>query len=779
MNPVKALLAATVLPMVYACSHPIVIHGEGDVLSESGNRDCTLADYQAGAINCTDNEVTTTYEEVYTGEPKSGWQFRRWGNYCGSALNNECAFFVPGDIVRNFWNATMPPLQAVFRSTTNDGFTAVFMGDSAFEVFATGIDFHAGNASFPEHNATVFVATKNDGSPGAFWNDPVDQASIQTVLDAGDVELLGMTYIEGASSLGDYQNWVEYALQQNLDTRFFISAPWADNPSSMTASEFAADYAQRQQNVHALIDALRDEYPGVDFYTVTTGAAAVELFNLFETGGLADVSALVGSSADALFSDNQGSPGNLLSALGELVWLGAVYDVDLTTYSHSPGFVTDLKSLAQQILNAQDPVYDAPPEVDSDTDGDGIVDRLDPNPEGRPNVLLIMVDDLGYNDLAINNGNSNIDTPNMDQLAQEGVRFTRHYATTVCSPARAAALTGLFPSRLGIAPGARAIPSEIETMPERLQQEGYTTWHIGKWHLGQYQRSAWPDRQGFDHWFGFLNPFHLAGSKVDGELVPAPLTYDNPYLEGSEQAGQFYNGHLEDVLTNRARNVLTSLNNAGAPWFLNLWFFAPHGPITPSSAFAQLYPDTDAGRYRALVNQLDFNVGQILDHLDALGALDNTFVILVSDNGGTTNQVDSNFPFFGVKATATEGALRTPLLMRFPEGAFNGRVIGDIVSIQDLYPTILDVIGAAPASGLDGQSLYTAISQQQAPSPTPLFWEHGLKSYGALSADGQWRLYQPPPLFGLHRSSESQYKYTYPHSSDFCDRHCCTFSLYT
>ncbi|MBK6511633.1 MAG: sulfatase-like hydrolase/transferase [Haliea sp.] len=124
----------------------------------------------------------------------------------------------------------------------------------------------------------------------------------------------------------------------------------------------------------------------------------------------------------------------------------------------------------------------------------------------KPNILLIMADDLGYNDLAINNDNTQIDTPNMDQLARDGVRFTRHYASTVCSPARAALLTGYHPERLGYLPNGRGISPAIETLPERLQQEGYTTWHIGKWHIGDLERTAWPDHQGFYHWFGFSQP---------------------------------------------------------------------------------------------------------------------------------------------------------------------------------------------------------------------------------------------------------------------------------
>ena len=225
-----------------------------------------------------------------------------------------------------------------------------------------------------------------------------------------------------------------------------------------------------------------------------------------------------------------------------------------------------------------------------------------------------MVDDLGFNDLAINNGNTGIDTPRLDQLAREGVRFTRHYASMVCSPARVSLLTGLFPER--IFPVGKGISPEIVTLPEVLKEEGYTTWHIGKWHIGDLQRESWPDRQGFDHWLGFLSQWRLVGTHKDGELQYEEPTYKNPWLESDTEPGRKHQGHLETILTTKAIQVISDLNKAGAPWFVNLWFYAPHSPMQPASEFAKKYPNDRAGRYRALVNQLDTNIGQILDHLE-------------------------------------------------------------------------------------------------------------------------------------------------------------------
>ena len=371
-----------------------------------------------------------------------------------------------------------------------------------------------------------------------------------------------------------------------------------------------------------------------------------------------------------------------------------------------------------------------------------------------PNVLVIIADDLGYNDLAINNGNAEIHTPNMDQLANDGVLFKRHYAATVCSPARASLLTGLWPERLGYLPNGPGISNDIETMPEKLQQLGYTTWHIGKWHIGDIYRNAWPDYQGFDHWLGFLNQWRLAGEQVSGEIVPAQPRYEDPWLEGSAEPGRHFTGHLEDILTEESLDVLEDLQGQTAPWFLNLAYYAPHSPISPSQAFAQLYPDTKDGRYRALVHQLDHNIGRIVDLLELTGAIENTIVVVVSDNGGWANQLDNNdnnFPFLGFKTSLQEGGLRTPLIIRWPDGLAGGSVVDDVVSIEDIYPTILEALGEAIPSEVDGHSFYQSMQGQQLPVVRDLFWEHYAvnNAHAVLASEGQWRMLKPPPLWGI------------------------------
>ncbi|MEP4146689.1 MAG: sulfatase-like hydrolase/transferase [Halioglobus sp.] len=372
---------------------------------------------------------------------------------------------------------------------------------------------------------------------------------------------------------------------------------------------------------------------------------------------------------------------------------------------------------------------------------------IETNAAENPNILLIMVDDLGFNDLAINNLSGSGDTPNLDAFAQKGIRFTRHYASPVCSPARAALLTGQHPERFGFSPNGRGIPTDVVTLPDRLIEEGYTTWHLGKWHLGDTEKEAWPDRQGFQHWLGFLNQWRLAGKTRDGEIRLAKPRYKNPWLQGDTEPGRHFNGHLEDILTEKAIEVISDLKAAGQPWFLNLWYYAPHTPISPSAEFADRYPKTDAGRYRALLNQLDSNIGRVLGHLEAEGLKEETVVIVVSDNGGTNRQIDNNAPYFGSKSTLYEGGIRTPLLIRWPNQDGNAHIRDEIVTTADIYPTLMDALGFDGPAELDGVSFYQRPSRSKGTAGRTLFWEHG-NGYSVLSSDGRWRLYHTKSIFG-------------------------------
>lgn len=371
----------------------------------------------------------------------------------------------------------------------------------------------------------------------------------------------------------------------------------------------------------------------------------------------------------------------------------------------------------------------------------------------KPNVLLILLDDAGYSDVA-GFGRDDAPTPNIRQIAQEGVRFTRHYADSTCKPARLALLTGRESARVAQSPDFRGISPDIVTLADALKANGYHTVHIGKWHLGDAVRGSWPDKQGFDEWFGFLNQFQLKGADAEGHFTKRP-TYINPWLQSDHTPLQQYQGHLEDIL---AEHVIAQIKNGAqhAPWFINYWLFAPHHPSTASDEYLKKFPSTPEGKYRALLAQADTEIGKALQALRDTQQLDNTLIVVASDNGGTNQMMNNNFPYAGVKGEFREGSLRTPLIIRWPDKRSAGKAIGDIVAIQDIYPTVLAAVGITPTTELDGENLQPLLDHTKL-TPRTLVHEIGsigLFNYSILPADGQWRA-SPNELYQLTEKSDN------------------------
>lgn len=366
----------------------------------------------------------------------------------------------------------------------------------------------------------------------------------------------------------------------------------------------------------------------------------------------------------------------------------------------------------------------------------------------KPNILLIVLDDAGYSDVA-GFGRNDAPTPNIQQLANEGVRFTRHYADSTCRPARLALLTGRESARVAQNPDFRGISPDVITLPDALKSAGYNTTHIGKWHLGDAVRDAWPDKQGFEQWFGFLNQFQLKGPDKNGDFTKRP-TYIDPWLQSDSAPLQQYHGHLEDIL---AARVVDTINSAAKnqPWFINYWLFAPHHPSTASAEFLKKFPDTPEGKYRALLAQADAEIGKAVQALRDSQQLDNTLIVVVSDNGGTNQMTNNNAPYAGIKGEFREGSLRTPLIIRWPDQRAAGKQFDDIVAIQDIYPTLLQAAGVAAETNIDGQDLHTILTGKKL-LPRTLTHEigsFGLFNYSVLSANGQWRT-SPNELYALN-----------------------------
>lgn len=363
ITSVLALLGLSILAT--GCGHPIKIIGEGDVTSASGNRDCLYEDHQAGLVNCTTNLVITDYNETYYGVPRPGWRFHRWASYCANSSSNECSFNLPATVVRQYWGATLPPLVAIYRPLVNNGYKSVFMGHSRFVPVAQGMPFHvgpAGNAGFPQHQQTTISQAGLLGSPLWLWNDVNARATIQGLLNPGNIDLFGMTYHYDAPGMEGYRNWVSYALSKNPDTRFFIAMPQPWFPQDNDSLAYEAIWESEHVVAHTIIDTLRAEYPHVDFFCIPYGQSAVELHKLYSAGNLPDVQHLVDSQPSAsVFLDNQfAHPNQILIDLSELVWLRAIYGVDLSTYDDGAGYTADLNGIATAITDGHDPNYNAP-----------------------------------------------------------------------------------------------------------------------------------------------------------------------------------------------------------------------------------------------------------------------------------------------------------------------------------------------------------------------------------------------------------------------------------
>lgn len=313
----------------------------------------------------------------------------------------------------------------------------------------------------------------------------------------------------------------------------------------------------------------------------------------------------------------------------------------------------------------------------------------------KPNVVLIMTDDQGFGDLSIH-GNPHLQTPRIDALGRSGVRFDRFYVNSFCAPTRAALMTGRYPLRTschGVTHNREAMRAEELTLAEALGSAGYRTGCFGKWHNGA-QFPYTPIGQGFDEFLG-----HMSGH--------INLYFDATLVRDSQPAKT--EGYVSDVFTDEAIKFVQA--NKARPFFCYLAFNAPHSPYqVPDRYFekfkAKGFDDTVAAFY-GMCENIDDNVGRLLDTLDMEGLSENTIVLFLTDNGGTAGVKIYNSGMRGGKTSVHEGGSRVPLFMRWPAAGWKAQVVEPIVSHIDLVPTLLDLCGVEKPSGppLDGISL--------------------------------------------------------------------------
>lgn len=406
-----------------------------------------------------------------------------------------------------------------------------------------------------------------------------------------------------------------------------------------------------------------------------------------------------------------------------------------------------------------------------------------------PNIIVIVADDLGYNDISLFGGGvaGVVKTPNIDAIGSDGVVVEQGYTTNgTCSPSRAGIMTGRYPTRFGFeftsAPQALAryvshstpgalhqpifhedrvaavppretlgLPPGETTIAELLKQKGYQTLLVGKWHLGETKEMR-PQGQGFDEALAVLQGAAMFLPKNHPDVVNAPLDFDPidrflwanlPYAvewQGREGEARFRpTGYVTDYFADEAAKAITA--NRNRPFFLYLAFTAPHTPLQATredyDALAAI-PDHTQRVYGAMIRSLDRGVGRVMQALRDNGIDENTIVMFVSDNGGAwyTGLADINAPFRGWKSTFFEGGIRTPYFIRWPGGLPRGVRVPGPATHLDIFTTAAAAAGAAAPTNTDGIDLLPYLRGAPQPSRT-IFWRSG--PYRVVR-DGDWKL---------------------------------------
>jgi arylsulfatase A-like enzyme len=411
----------------------------------------------------------------------------------------------------------------------------------------------------------------------------------------------------------------------------------------------------------------------------------------------------------------------------------------------------------------------------------GILGMADPPPKKKPNFLFILVDDLGWTDLGCF-GSTFYETPNIDKLCKESMKFTDAYAACpVCSPTRASIMAGKYPARMDTtnffgapqpdaikkqtqynkpllpAPYREELPLEEVTIAEALKEGGYTTFFAGKWHLGK-TAEFWPEHQGFD--------VNKGGCSSGGPYGPGKyfIPYGNPRLEDGPK-----DEHLPDRLATETVKFIT--DNQDKSFLAYLAFYSVHVPLMTRKDLEQKYEQMrkklglqpkwgkegkhkvrlvqEHAVYAGMVEAMDQACGKVLDALRTLKLDDNTVVFFMSDNGGLSTAEGwptSNLPLRGGKGWLYEGGIREPVLVKWPGVARPGSVCSEPVTSTDFYPTMLEIadLPPKPRQHMDGKS-WVPLLKDNTMDRGPLFWHYPHYSNqggspGSAVRDGDWKL---------------------------------------
>jgi len=386
----------------------------------------------------------------------------------------------------------------------------------------------------------------------------------------------------------------------------------------------------------------------------------------------------------------------------------------------------------------------------------------------KPNIVMILVDDMGWGEVGIY-GSKYCQTPHLDNLAKQGMRFTNFYAnSTVCSPTRAALMTGRYPDLVGVPGVIRGnvenswgyFSPKVVTLPQVLKTGGYQTAMVGKWHLGLEPENH-PNRRGFVHFHGFLE-----------DMMDDYYTHLREGKNWMRLNGQVINpqGHATDLFTQWAIEYLNTQKKNPKPFFLYLAYNAPHFPVQPPREWLEKVkkrnPNLSEKRAKltALIEHLDESIGKVMEVLRQNGQAENTLIVFSSDNGGLLSDEADNGIWKGGKQTMYEGGIRVPAI-----AVWKNKIKADTKTdfralTMDLLPTFCEVAGAKIPQFVDGHSFLSVLKGE--PTITldrPTFWvrregdAYGGQEYYALR-DGNWKLLQNTPfeafqLFDMSKDS--------------------------
>ncbi len=379
-------------------------------------------------------------------------------------------------------------------------------------------------------------------------------------------------------------------------------------------------------------------------------------------------------------------------------------------------------------------------------------------PSEKPNILFILVDDLGYGDLS-SYGATDLKSPRIDALMSESLRFDQFYANcTVCSPTRAALMTGRYPDLVGVPGVIRQntpnswgyLDPKAITLPQMLKKGGYDTAMVGKWHLG-YESPNIPNDRGFDFFYGYL-----------GDMMDDYYTHRRDGINWMRKNRRIVDpkGHATELFTEWTIDYFKERKKKKNPFFLYLAYNAPHFPIQPPEDWLERTrkrsPDLSEGRAKnvAFIEHMDHYIGKVLDALDETGLRENTLVVFSSDNGGSLRHFQRNGNLRGGKQDHWEGGIRVPTCVSWP-GKIRAQRVDTVGITMDFYPTLCELAGVSIDHEIEGRSMLPFLLNGDSSNleGRDLFWvrrEGGASSYQGRAyyavRRGPWKLEQNSPF---------------------------------